>query len=189
MTALLKKRTLKTEPHFAKAARGREVKKPVELKTLLKWQAPVRPFKKRDREYYTTIGAIVFLLAIILLFLREWLLIAVMVALTFVAYVLATVEPEATEHEITTRGVLTGGRIYKWEELRRFWFSSKWKDKVLHIDTNLAFPSRLMLLLGDKAEAEVKKVLQKYVQYEVPEETFMDRSAKWLSEKIPLEKS
>ena len=71
---------------------------------MLSWEATVRPFKKRDREYYSTIAAIVFLLAVILLFLKEWLLIAVMVALMFVAYVLATVVPEKTTHEINTRG-------------------------------------------------------------------------------------
>lgn len=161
---------------------------PVELKTLLKWMAPVRPFKKRDREYYTTIAAIVFLLSVILLFLKEWLLIAVMIALMFVAYVLATVVPESVEHELTTRGIVTGGKLYKWEDLVRFWFSHKWHDTILHLDTKLKFPGRLMLLLGDQDEVKVKEMIQTRVQYEVPAETFMDRSAKWLSAKIPLEK-
>ena len=181
MTALIKKRTLKNEPQMVK-------EKPVELKTLLRWQAPMRPFKKRDREYYTTIAAIVFLLAVILLFLKEWLLIAVMVALMFVAYVLATVKPESVEHEINTMGVLTGEKTYKWSELERFWFSKKWKDTILHIDTNLRFPGRLMMLLSDQDEKKIKDILAKYVQFEVPEETFMDRSAKWLQDKVPLEK-
>src|SRR3989344_5347613 len=161
---------------------------PVELKTILEWTAPVRPFKKRDREYYTTIAAIVFLLAVILLFLKEWLLIAVMAALMFVAYVLATVPPESVEHELNTRGIVTGGKLYKWEDMLRFWFSQKWSDTILHLDTKLKFPGRLMLLLGDQDEANVKAIIQSRVQYEVPEKTFMDRSAQWLSDKIPLEK-
>jgi hypothetical protein len=165
-----------------------EPEKLVELKTLLTWEAPVRPFKKRDREYYTTIAAIVFLLAVILLFLKEWLLIAVMIALTFVAYVLATVAPEKTSHEITTRGITTSGKSYKWFDLKRFWFTNKWSEVILNIETNLKFPARLMLLLGETPENKIKELLQKQVQYEVPETTFMDRSAKWLSDKIPLEK-
>jgi len=187
MANLLKKRTLKSKEPAQQPVKEK-VRKPVELRSLLKWQAAVRPFKKRDRDYYTTIAAIVFLLAVILLFLKEWLLIAVMVALMFVAYVLATVPPGMISHEITTRGVLTGGKSYKWEVLRRFWFSKKWKDMILNIDTNLQFPGRLMMLLGDQDQRKVKEILQTYIQYEVPEETFMDRSAKWLSEKVPLEK-
>jgi len=186
MTALFKKRTLKTEKVEVKPVE--EVKKLVELKSLLKWQAPMRPFKKRDREYYTTIAAIVFLLAVILLFLKEWLLIAVMVALMFVAYVLATVPPEKVEHEITTRGVVTGEKTYRWEDLRSFWFSRKWKEVILHVETKLGFPGRLMMLLGEVEEKKIKEILQKQMEYEVPEETFMDRSAKWLQKKVPLDK-
>ncbi|MBI3342641.1 hypothetical protein HY032_00610, partial [Candidatus Gottesmanbacteria bacterium] len=43
---------------------------------LLAWTSPSRLFKKRDREYFTNIGAIVFLLTIILVFAREFVLIA-----------------------------------------------------------------------------------------------------------------
>ena len=193
MTALFKKRTLKTKKFEAeeRPGAGSEVirpVRPVELRSLVKWKAAVRPFKKRDRDFYTTIGAIVFLLAVILLFLKEWLLIAVLVALMFVTYVLATVPPETVEHEITTRGVVTGGKMYKWEGFKRFWFSKKWKDTILHMDTKEGFPARLMMLLGNEEQEKMKEMIQKYVQYEVPEETFMDRSAKWLSKKVPLEK-
>ena len=187
MTALFKKKPLLVQDDKSAVAKAM-ADKPVELKTLLKWEAPVRPFKKRDREYYTTILAIVFLLAVILLFLKEWLLIAVIVALMFVAYVLATVPPDKTSHEITTRGVITSGKVYKWEELRRFWFSNKWQETILHIETKLKFPGRLMMLLGEVKEERVKELMEKQVQYEEPEETFMDRSAKWLSDKVPLEK-
>lgn len=178
MPNLLKKRTLKTE----------ERRKPVELRSLLKWQAPVRPFKKRDKEFFTTMAAIAFLLAVIFLFLKEWMAIAVIISVVFVGYVLATVPPEMVWHEITTRGLVTGGKTYRWEELEFFWFSKKWKDAILHIGTNLKFPGKLMFLLGDQEQKKVKQILQKYIEYEVPEETLMDRSAKWLSEKVPLEK-
>ena len=162
--------------------------KPVQMKSLLKWQASERPFKKRDKEFFTTVAAIAVLLAVIMLFIKEWMAIGVIAALVFVGYVLATVEPEKTEHEITTRGVVTGGKLYKWEELVSFWFSEKWKDKLLNVETNLSFPGRLVMLLGTEKQAEIKNLLEKEIQFEEPEETFMDRSAKWLQEKVPLEK-
>jgi len=77
---------------------------------------------------------------------------------------------------------------FGWVQLKRFWVTEKWKDTILNIETNLKFPGRLMMLLGETSKEKVKELLQKQVQYEVPEETFMDRSAKWLSDKIPLEK-
>ena len=163
-------------------------KKPVKLRVWLRWKSAVRPFKKRDREFYTTVGAIVILLAVILFFLKEWLLIAAMIALTFVAYVLATVEPEKVEHKITSRGVVTGEKRYEYKDLVRFWFSRQWQDEILNIETKLNFPGRLMMLLGEESKKKVRKLLEREIKYEKPEETFLDRSAKWLSEKVPLEK-
>jgi hypothetical protein len=191
MTALFKKPS-SAEPASSAggATAGQETSPqlPVELKTLLTWQAPVRPFKKRDKEFFTTVAAIAFLVCVILLFIKEWLGIAVVGSLVFVGYVLATVEPEKTEHELTTRGIKTGDKLYKWEDLKQFWFNDKWGQQILNVDTRLRFPSRITLLLAEKSQEEVKTVLSRYVQFEEPEVTFMDRSAKWLANKVPLEK-
>ena len=48
----------------------------VPLKVMLEWQAPARPFRKKSKEAITTIGAILILIGIILIFLKEWFLIA-----------------------------------------------------------------------------------------------------------------
>lgn len=166
-----------------------EKPKVVELKTLLSWKSPARPFKKRNREYFTTIGAIVFLLAVILLFLKEWLLIAVIIALMFVAYVLASIPPEEVEHKITTRGIVTGNRTYVWDDLSKFWFSQRWKQTILNVETKLRFPGQLLLLLGDTNKDKVKEILGKYLSFEQPETTWMDNAAEWLAKKVPLEKT
>ncbi|HUS51879.1 MAG TPA: hypothetical protein VMX77_00230 [Candidatus Bathyarchaeia archaeon] len=178
MPAQEKNSTLKTE----KPQRG-------ELKTLLSWQSAARPFKKRDREYFTTIGAIVFLLAVILLFLKEWLLIAVIIALMFVAYILSSVPPEEVDHQVTTRGIKTGNRHYDWEDLGSFWFSERWKQAILHVGTKLRFPGQLLILLGSQDKEEIKNVLGKHLDFTEPEPTWMDNAAGWLSRKVPLEKS
>lgn len=161
---------------------------PRTLKTLFVWQAPERLFKRREREYFTTIGAIVFLLAVILLFLKEWILIAVVVALTFVAYVMATTEPREIEHRITNRGVTTGGKNYNWDNLSQFWFSQKWGQKVLHIETSLRFPRHLIFLLGETKQEEVKKILSQYLRSEEPEKTWVDKASEWMAQRVPLEK-
>lgn len=158
------------------------------LKTLLEWKAPSRVFKKRDKEYFTTIASIAVLLAIILIFFKEWLLIMVIVALVFVSYVMATVPPEEVEHKITNQGVTTGGKSYKWEDLARFWLGEKHNQKILFVETQIKFPRRLILLLGVTNEAEVKKTLSEYLPYEEPEKTWMDKAGDWLTKNIPLEK-
>jgi len=160
---------------------------PSPVKELLVWKAPTRPFKKRNREYFSTIAAIVFLLAVILLFIKEWLLIAVVIALMFVSYVLATVPPEEVVHKITNRGVVTGEKTYKWDWLARFWFTKKWDCEILHVETKLVFPRQLQLILKGKTKEGVKKIVEKYLLFEKPRKTAMDKAARWLQKKVPLE--
>jgi hypothetical protein len=156
-------------------------------KILLEWRAPARPYKQRNREYFTTIGAIVFLLAVILLFLKEWLLIGAIIALAFLAYVLASVPPETVSYKVTTRGVEVADKPYLWERLGRFWFSKKWGVQVLHID-HWGLPTQLLFVLGSKMSSEeLRKVLDKFLFYEKPEKTPIDKAAEWLQKKVPLE--
>lgn len=158
-----------------------------EERTLLSWKAPARPHKKRSKDFYTTIGAIVFLLSVILVFFKEFLLIGVVWAVAFLAYVLSKTEPDTEEYSLTSRGVKTGKNRYLWPELRRFWFEEKWGFEILMVDTFRAFPGRLMLMLGDTPKEKLKTILVKRVMHDQPEEGFVDKATKWLQEKVPLE--
>lgn len=164
-----------------------ELKLPKQREVLLSWTAPSRLFKKRDKEYFTNIGAIVFLLIVILVFAREFLLIAAVVSIVFLIYVLSTVPPEEVEHRITTLGVESVGRVYRWEELAEFWFDTQWGQTMLQIKPIVG--NRIILLLGREHQNKVKELVAKYIQYrEEPEKTWVDNAATWLSDKVPLEK-
>lgn len=161
---------------------------PEQEQFLLSWKSPSRPFKKREKEFFTTIGAIVFLLAVILVFIKEFLLIAAIIALAFVAYVLATIPPEQVEHQITSKGLNSTGHFYKWEELIDFWFGDKWNQPILYVSTKSKFPGRLVILTNGQEPGKIKELLIKYLTFkEKPEKNWMDDAAKWLSEKVPLE--
>ena len=159
-----------------------------EERVVLSWEAASRPFKKRDREYYTTIAVIVFLLVLILFFAGQFLLIAVLISLAFVSYVLASVPPDHIRNTITTFGIRTGDQLYYWEELGRFWFSEKYKSTLLHVETARSFPAQLILVLGEEDQKEVKAAMLKYKVFETPRPTWLDKAAKWMQEKFPLEK-
>lgn len=160
-----------------------------ELKTLLSWKAPSRPFKKRDKEFWTTVLMIVFLVSVILLFLKEWFLIATIMAMIFVYYVLSTVPPEEIEYQLTNRGIRFIKTEYPWESLYRFWISEKWGQKVLQVEGRTGLTGRLMLMLGNQDELKVKEIMGKYLLYEEAPPTFFDKASEWLAEKISLEKT
>jgi len=164
-----------------------ETQEKVQQEVLLAWSSPSRLFKKRDKEYFTNIGAIVFLLVIILVFAREFLLIAAVVSIVFLIYVLSTVPPEDVSHRITNLGIESAGHYYRWEELSEFWFEEQWGQALLVLRP--IFGTRIIILLGVQDKDLVRKLMAQYIPFrEKPEKSWVDNASSWLSKKIPLEK-
>jgi len=156
------------------------------LKTLLEWKAPARPFKKRSKEFFSTVLTIAALIVIILVFLKEWFAILAVVAFVFLVFVTGKIPPQEAKHEVTTRGIVTGGKEFRWEQLGRFWFEKKYGQKILCVE-NFTFPPLLMMLLGQTDEEKLKKILLDYLPQETPPQTWMDKASQWLTTKISLE--
>ncbi|MCL4360391.1 hypothetical protein M1555_04035 [Patescibacteria group bacterium] len=153
----------------------------------LEWSSPSRLFKRRDKEYFTNVGAIVVLLLIILVFAREFVLIAAVVSIVFLIYVLSTVPPEEIRHRISSLGIMTGAHTYRWEELGDFWFEEQWGQTMLVIRPFRA-PREIILLAGQSKE-KVKSIVGRYIEFqEEPQKNWVDNAASWITEKIPLDK-
>ena len=158
------------------------------VRTFLTWNAPSRPFRKKDRSYYTTIAILVILLALISLLAREFLLIGVILAFAFVTYVLGFVPPGSVEYKISSQGVTIGDHFYFWGDLDSFWFAEKEGVKILHILTRLRFPGQLILILGSEDEEKIKNIVARYLPYhEIPPKSLMDSWAESLQKHFPLE--
>jgi len=162
---------------------GKEASKETKaVKTLFRWQSFSRPYTKRTAKWLVYTILLVLTIILILLFVHEFFIIAPVLALAFVAYILATVPPEIIENAVTTQGINTADRSYIWEELDDFWFTEKRGFTMLHIDTFISWPRRLLLLinLGDKDK--IKDLLVRYLPYrELPKTSWLDHLADYLS--------
>jgi hypothetical protein len=154
---------------------------------LLAWNSPSRLFKKRDREYFINIAVIVFFLVVILVFAQEFMFILAVLSIVFFVYVTSTVPPEDILHRITTLGVESAGRYYRWGELSEFWFEEQWGQTKIVIQS--LTHGRIIMLLGNLDRSNVKEIVSTYIPYRnQPQKTWMDNASSWISEKIPLEK-
>lgn len=162
--------------------------KPLPEETILTWKSAGRPFKQRNRQFYTTVATIVVLISLILFFAGQMLPIAVVISMAFLYYVLSSVPPQESEKKITTYGIRVDDQLYYWEEMGRFWFDEKYGSPLLQIEI-IRFPGRLTLLLGGLQEKELEEILREVLIKEKPKDTFFDKAAKWLQEKIPLDNS
>lgn len=155
---------------------------------LLVWKSLSHPFKKRDRTFYQTVFALTFLFVVIVFFLREFLLIGVILSVTFVVYVISSVPPVEIEHKITPLGILYGGRLYPWAQLGPFWFEEQYGQNVLVLHNKIALPGQLRLVVTDVSENKLKQIIGKYLYcMEKPPKTMTDRIADWMRKNFPME--
>ena len=155
-------------------------------KDLFVWQAPVRPFKKRNKEFFTTVFAVAFLTAVIFFVIGGLLPVVVIASLVFLVYVLSTIAPETVEHKIISRGISFAGKTYFWDQLTRFWTTQRFGSELLVVET-IRLPGRLEFVINAEDKDKLRQLLSLKLPYEEASPTFLDKAASWLSKRVPLE--
>mgnify|MGYP006266000241 CR=1 FL=1 len=165
---------------------GDRVPKMVQEEVLLEWIAPSRPFKKHNRQFYSTVGVIAALIALILFFAGQVLPVAVVVAVVFLTYVMYSIPPGDITYKFTTYGIRIEDELYYWEEMGRFWIKERFDKPVLYIEV-ARFPNRLTILLGDIQKQDMEAILSEVLLNQEPPPTSYEKAAKWLHDKIPID--
>ena len=161
-----------------------------EVRTLLSWKAPGRPFRKRSKQYYLTSILIAFLIEVILFLFSQYLLMLVVVSLLFLAFALASVPPRNFHYRISTEGIMVEDHFFLWQELYDFYFNKRDNMDSLHVGTHTFFPGEIIIPLEGVDREHVKQVLLPFLPYrEYVKPTFMEKSADWLTHNFPLEKT
>lgn len=171
---------------FSQNQHPKEGKSSLKETVVFSWRAPARPFKKRDKEFFTTVAALAFLVGAIFFFIDGLLPVAVVAALVFLIYVLATIAPEEVENTITNRGITFAGRKYRWDELVRFWFTKRFGNELLVIET-VQIPNRIEMVIQEADKEKIKEAFEDFLPHEEASPNFFDKAAFWLSKRVPLE--
>lgn len=163
--------------------------RPIPEETLVEWDAPARPFKKRHRQFFSTIVVIAILVSLILFFAGQVLSVAVVISVVFLVYVTAVVPPQKLHYKLTNYGIYVEKEAFSWLGMGRFWFDKKSDQRVLEIEL-YGFPGRLTFVLIEgqtPREEDLEKVLSEVLIKEKPPLSNYEKVANWLKEKIPLE--
>ncbi|MEK7550397.1 MAG: hypothetical protein AAB535_01240 [Patescibacteria group bacterium] len=151
---------------------------------LFTWIAPSRPFKTRTREYYVTLFAITGLVGLVLFIAEGAMPVVLLIAITFLFYVLSTVKPEDVEYKITNKGIKVSGKRTDWQVLSRFWFTKRFDSDLLVIET-FTLPGRVELLVKEEDKGIIRKHLTAYLPEEGVAATGLEKAANWFSSKLP----
>jgi len=146
-----------------------EQEKTIPTVVLYRWSSPARIFRKKDNRWFVSVAFVILVFILLFAFLQDILPIFVLVALMFLMYLLGTVEPQDVTHEVTNKGIRTSDKLYKWSELKNFWFADHNEWIKLYVDTNLQFPARLIMLVKPEEDKKIFDVLKKDLEYFVME--------------------
>ncbi len=161
-----------------------------DVRTLLSWTAPGRPFSEKGRQYYLSIVLIVILVETLLFLFSEYQLMVVVVALAFLAIALASVAPKTFHYRISTEGIKVEDYFYIWGELYDFYFKKMDNTDVLIVRTEAFLPGELKISLGDLSRDHVRQILVQYIPYrEYVKPSFMEKAGEWLAHNFPLERA
>jgi len=159
-----------------------------EVKTLLAWEGPGRPFKKRTRSYYATILIILFFIEVLLFLFSDYPAMLVAASVAFVAFALASVPPHDFHYRISSEGIFIEDHFTLWQELYDFYKTKQNGQDVIILRTRSLFPGELTLTHGDLDINTIKSTLLPYLPFrEYIKPTFTDKAGNWLSKNFPLE--
>jgi hypothetical protein len=149
----------------------KRLKKPKQLfNRLYSWSSPEREWEPRNRQWYVLYSLFFILIIFVTVILAEYLLTLAIIAFIFLWFTHASIPPDIMEHTITTIGVKTFDKIYKWKQIKHYWISEKSGIVYLNLDIienpeKPDFIRRLSLILNDEDEDEVFYNLLNYLDY------------------------
>jgi len=158
--------------------------RPEPERDLATWQAPARPFKRRNKEFYITIVAIAAIVGLVLFLVEGFMPVILIVSLVFLFYVLNTVEPEEIEYRITSKGIKVADKRTGWGVMVRFWFSRRFDNELLVVET-VTLPGRMEFVVNLEQKQNIKKALLTYLPEEKAPPSSLDKAANWFSKKLP----
>jgi hypothetical protein len=133
---------------------------------LFEWSAPDRYQFKFDNKGFLIVVVLSLLFSLLLAVLGNYLLMAAILSMLFLLYVAGTTKPLTVKHRITARGVETGGKLYEWYMLDKFFFTKRENRILLILQTKLNFPKALILLVNTKDKDPLFVLLQDKLLYE-----------------------
>ena len=130
-----------------------------DVKTLVSWSAPGRPYRKKGKEFYLSGLMIVFLINIILFIFKEYMAMTVVVTLYFFATALASVPPQNFHYRISNQGIKVEDHFYIWDELYDFYFKKIDGNEILVVRAKNIIPGELKISLGEVPADHVRRVM------------------------------
>ncbi|BCX13674.1 MAG: hypothetical protein KatS3mg085_206 [Candidatus Dojkabacteria bacterium] len=142
---------------------------------LYTWSSLERDWEPRGRAWYVIYSFFFTTIIFCTVILEQYFLTLAVISFVFLWFTHASVKPDKVTHTITSLGIKTFGKLYKWNQIKHFWISEK--NNKLFLNLEIVDPKvsndivrTLSLLMNPEDEENVFFNLIKYVDYGDKEE-------------------
>ncbi len=138
---------------------------------LLEWTSDERIWNPKDRLWYVSYSIFFLVLIGLAALLEYYIVIIAILAFVFLWFTQAAVPPEKLTTQITSLGIKTYGKLFKWRNIKFYWFSIKEDRFLLNLDiVDEEFTSgdrvhRLSLIIFEKDMEKIFNNLVEYIEY------------------------
>lgn len=153
-------------------------------KDLITWIAAARPFKRRNKEFFITVGAMAGVVGLVLFIIEGALPLILLISLLFLFYVMSTVEPANIEYVVTNFGIKVAGKRTDWQQMKRFWFVKRLNSELMVIET-FGIPGRMEVVIKPDMKENLKKTVSDYIPFEEAAPSYVDKATNWVSGRMP----
>ncbi|MCA9381182.1 hypothetical protein KC678_02865 [Candidatus Dojkabacteria bacterium] len=141
------------------------------FESIFEWTSAERPWEPKQRAWYVYYS-LFFLVFIAYAALRgQYLLMLMIISFVFLWFIQGATPPQESKHIITTLGIKTFNKLFKWNSIKYYWFSIKGEYAFLNLDViDKEFTSghrvhRLSLLINPNDMEKLFEILSKYIDY------------------------
>lgn len=153
-----------------------QLSKPTKYFTeLFSWEAPERYWTPKDRAWYVGWSFFFVLIISVGVLLQEYLFTLSIIAFAFLWFIQASIPPQIGKFKITTIGIKAYEKVFRWKDVKHFWFSIKNNVIFLNLDLSETYegsaPGRISMMLGEgKDDEKIFEILIRQIDYGDKEE-------------------
>jgi hypothetical protein len=159
----------------------------VQEKVLFEWKSPSKIEKNPSRQTILQLILMTFLVAAILLLLKEVLLSMVILGAGLVYVAMFTMKATYIPCQVTTIGLKVGDKYYFWANVSQFWFEEKQGVQYLYL--RVVFPGiqKVRFIVYEQDLEVLKTSIGTYLLYRKPQLTFYEKAVQKVTERFPVD--
>lgn len=104
------------------------------FKKVYEWDAPERQWTPKSKAWYVIYSLFFVSVIFIAALIQEYIFILAIIAFAFLWFVQGSIAPEIAHYTITSMGVKMLEKLYRWDDIKHFWFSIKSDTVYLNLE-------------------------------------------------------